>query len=59
MNSVNSVFTSFESLLDIDKKEILSHGDLRLRINTNKFILEAILNYIKVAERFFSSLFEE
>ena len=59
MNSVNSALDDFESFSDIDKKDILSYGDLRLDNNKNKIILEATLNYIKVSERFSGSLFEE
>ena len=59
MNSVNSVLYNFESLSDIDKKEILLYGDPRIDNNKNKIIVEATLNYIKVSERFSGSLFEE
>ena len=59
MNSVNSVLYNFESLSDIDKKEIVLYGDPRLDNNKNRIIVEATLNYIKVSERFSSSLFEE
>ena len=59
MNSVNSVLYNFESLSDIDKKEILLYGDPRLDNNKNRIIVEATLNYIKVSERFSGSLFEE
>ena len=59
MNSVNSVLYNFESLSDIDKKEILLYGDPRLDSDKNRIIVEATLNYIKVSERFSGSLFEE
>ena len=59
MISVNSVLDDFESFSDIDKKDILLYDDPRLDNNKNKIILEATLNYIKVSERFSSSLFEE
>ena len=59
MNSVNSVLYNFESLSDIDKKEILFYGDPRLYNNKNRIVVEATLNYIKVSERFCGSLFEE
>ena len=59
MNSVNSVLYNFESLSDIDIKEILLYGDPRVDNNKNRIIVEATLNYIKVSERFSSSLFEE
>ena len=59
MNSVNSVLYNFESLSDIDKKEILLYGNPRLDNNKNRIIVEATLNYIKVSERFSGSLFEE
>ena len=59
MNSVNSVLYNFESLSDIDKKEILLYGDPRLDHNKNRIIVETTLNYIKVSERFSGSLFEE
>ena len=59
MNSVNSVLYNFESLSDIDKKEILLYSDPRLDNNKNRIIAEATLNYIKVFERFSGSLFEE
>ena len=44
MNSVNSVLYNFESLSDIDKKEILSYGDPRLDNNKNRIIVEATSN---------------
>ena len=59
MNSVNSVLYNFESLSDINKKEILLYGDPRLDNNKNRIIVEATLNYIKVSEIFSGSLFEE
>ena len=59
MNSVNSVLYNFESLSDINKKEILLYGDPRLDNSKNKMIVEATLNYIKVSERFSGSLFVE
>ena len=59
MNSVNSVLYNFESLSDINKKEILLYGDPWLDNNKNRIIVEATLNYIKVSERFSGSLFEE
>ena len=59
MNSVNSVLYNFESLSDIDKKEILLYGDPWLDHNKNRIIVETTLNYIKVSERFSGSLFEE
>ena len=43
MNSVKSIFESFESLFDGVKKDILLYGDSRLDGNKNKFILEAAL----------------
>ena len=59
MNSVNSVIHNFESLSDLDKKAILLYGDPGLDNNKNKLILEAIINYIKVSERFSGSLLED
>ena len=44
MNSVNSVLDKLESFSDIDKKDILLYGDLRLDNNKIKIILEATLN---------------
>ena len=58
MNSVNSVLYNFESLSDIDIKEILLYGDSQLDNNKNRIIVEATLNYINVSERFSGSLFE-
>ena len=58
MNSVNSVRDHFESLSDSSKRDILLYGDSRLDTNKNKFILLAIINYIKHSERFFGSLLE-
>ena len=47
MNSTNSVLYNFESLSDIDKKEILLYGDPRLDNNKNRIIVEATLNTLK------------
>ena len=58
MGSVKSVYDTFESLSDKDKKDILLCGDSRLDRIKNKFFLEAILTYIRNSERFFESLFE-
>ena len=44
MNSANSVLYNFESLSDIDKKEILLlYGDLQLDNNKNRIMVEATL----------------
>ena len=56
MNSVKSIFESFESLFDGVKKDILLYGDSRLDGNKNKFILEATLTYIKSTDRFSGSI---
>ena len=56
MNSVKFALDNFKSLSD--KNDILLYGDSRLDNNKNKFILEAILNYIKNSERFSGSLRE-
>ena len=58
MSSVKSVYENFESLLDKDKEAILLYGDSRLDDNKNKFILEAVIVYIKSFERFSESLFD-
>ena len=58
MSSVKSVYENFESLLDKDKEAILLYGDSRLDDNKNKFILEAVIIYIKSSERFSGSLFD-
>ena len=58
MNSVKSIFESFESLFDGVKKDILLYGDSRLDGNKNKFILEATLTYIKSTDRFSGSIFD-
>ena len=56
MNSVKSIFESFESLSDGVKKDILLYGDSRLDGNKNKLILEATLTYIKSTDRFSGSI---
>ena len=58
MISVKSISKNFESLFDNVKKDILLYGDLRLDANKNKFILEAILTYIKSTDRFSGSIFD-
>ena len=58
MSSVKSVHENFESLSDKDKEAILLYGDSRLDDNKNKFILEAVIVYIKSSERFSGSLFD-
>ena len=58
MNSVNTVFENFHSLSDNFKRDILLYGDPQLDEKTNKFILEATLDYIKNTERFSGSLFD-
>ena len=58
MNSVKSVINNFESFSDNDKIQILLYGDSRLDINKNKCILEATIYYLRISERFSSSLFE-
>ena len=58
MNSVNSVFNNFKSLLDNDKKDVLLYGDSRFDGNKSKFILEATISYVKISETFSGSLFE-
>ena len=57
MNSVNSIYENFDSLADSNKKDVLLFGDPSSDGNTNKFILEATLLYIKSTERFSGSLF--
>ena len=51
MNSVKLFLENFVSLSDSVKKDILLYGDLRPDGNKNKFILEAILTYIKSTDR--------
>ena len=46
MNSVNTTFENFYSLSDNFKRDILLYGDSQLDEKTNKFVLEAILEYI-------------
>ena len=58
MNSVKSIFESFESLFDGVKKDILLYGDSRLDGNKNKFILEPTLTCIKSTDRFSGSIFD-
>ena len=58
MNNVNTVFENFHSLSDNLKRDILLYGDPQLDENTNKFILEATLDYIENTERFSGSLFD-
>ena len=58
MNSVNTVFENFHPLSDNFKRDILLYGDPQLDEKTNKFILEATLDYIKNTERFSGSLFD-
>ena len=58
MNSVVSVLSDFVSLSDNTKKDVLLYGEPSLDQNTNKFILEATLTFIKSSERFSGSLFE-
>ena len=58
MNSVNSIYENFDSLSDNNKKDVLLFGDPSSDGNTNKFILETMLLYIKSNERFSGSLFD-
>ena len=58
MNSVNSIYENFNSVLDNNKKDVLLFGYPSSDGNTNKFILEATLLYIKSTERFSGSLFD-
>ena len=58
MNSVKSVFQSFELLSENNKKDLLLFSDSRFDENKNKVILEATLTFIKKYERFTGSLFE-
>ena len=58
MNSVNSIYRNFSSLSDNNKRDVLLFGDPSSDGNTNKFILEATLLYIKKTERFSGSLFD-
>ena len=58
MNTVNSIHENFDSLSDNNKKDVLLFGDPSSDGNTNKFILEATLLYIKSTERFPGSLFD-
>ena len=58
VNIVVSVLSDFESLSDNTKKDVLLYGEPSLDQNTNKFILEATLTFIKSSERFSRSLFE-
>ena len=58
MNSVNSIYENFDSLSDNNKRDVLLFGDPSSDGNTNKFILEATLLYIKSTERFSGSLFD-
>ena len=52
------IFEGFDSLSDIDKKDLLLFGDPRFHINQNKFILEATLFYIESTERFSGAMFD-
>ena len=58
MNTVKSIFQTFESLSDNAKKDILLYGDSRLEWNKNKFILEATLTCLKSTARFSGSIFD-
>ena len=58
MNSVNSIYENFDSQSDNNKKDGLLFGDPSSDGNTNKFILELTLLYIKSTERFSGSLFD-
>ena len=58
MNSVNSIYENFDSLSDNNKKDVLLFGDPSSDGNTNKFISEATLLYIKSTEIFSGSLFD-
>ena len=58
MNSVNNVFENFHSLLDNSKRDILLYVDQRLDEDTNKFILEATIDYIRNTGRFSECLFD-
>ena len=58
MNSVIFVYENFDSLSDNNKKDVLLFGDPNSDENTNKFILEATLLYIRRTERFSGSLFD-
>ena len=58
INSVKSILEYFESLSDNVKKDILLYGESRLDGNSNKFILEAKLTYIKGTDRFSRSTFD-
>ena len=58
MSSIKSIHENFESLSDKDKEAMLLYGDSRLDDNKNKFVLEAVILYIKNFERFSESLFD-
>ena len=58
MNSVKSILENFESLPDNVKKDTVLYGESRLDGNKNKFMLEAILTYIKSSDRFSGSIFD-
>ena len=56
-NSVNSIFEDF--LSDNVKTNVVLYGDPRLDGESNKFILEATISYIKSSERFTGSIFDK
>ena len=58
MSSIKSIHENFESLSDKDKEAMLLYGDSRLDDNKNKFVLEAVIVYIKSFEIFSESLFD-
>ena len=57
INSVKSVFDSFDSLSDDAKSDVLLYGDPRFDTNKNKLILESTITYILTTDRFSGSLF--
>ena len=58
MNSVTSIYENFDSLWNNNKKDVHLFGDPSSDGNTNKFVLEAMLLYIKSTERLSGSFFD-
>ena len=58
MNSVKTVCDNFESISDNVKKNVLLYGGSRFDEVKNRYILGAIITYMKDSERFSGSLFD-